>query len=186
LARLGVKHVTLLVRRHLAAGATGKSGALVRMHYANEPEARLAWESLKVFRDFKTIVGGECGFEPVGFLAIVPRGLEAALGRNVERLRRLGIDTRVVSRDEIRAIRPEAVVEDAGAAAHQPGAGYADPNATASAFADAARRLGVRIETGREATRIVTERDRLVGVETDTGPIDTPPDVPAPGAGGRP
>ena len=104
LARLGVKHVTLLERRHLAAGATGKSGALVRMHYANEPEARLAWESLKVFRDFKTIVGGECGFEPVGFLAIVPRGFEAALGRNVERLRRIGIDTSVVSRDEIRAM----------------------------------------------------------------------------------
>ena len=185
LARLGVKHVTLLERRHLAAGATGKSGALVRMHYANEPEARLAWESLKVFRDFKTIVGGECGFEPVGFLAIVPRGFEAALGRNVERLRRIGIDTRVVSRDEIRAILPEAVVEDAGAAAHEPGSGYADPNATAYAFADAARRLGVRIETGREATRIVTERDRVVGVETDTGRIDTPAVVLAPGAWGR-
>jgi len=185
LASLGVRRVTLLERRHLAAGATGKSGALVRMHYANEPEARLAWESLKVFRDFKTLVGGECGFEPVGFVAIVPRGFEAALGRNVESLQGLGIDTRVVSPDEIRAILPEAAVEDVGAAAYEPGSGYADPSATAYAFADAARRLGVRIETGREATRIVTERDRVVGVETDTGRIDTPAVVLAPGAWGR-
>src|SRR5262245_59201849 len=42
LARLGVKNVTLVERRQLAAGATGKSGSLVRMHYTNEIESRLA------------------------------------------------------------------------------------------------------------------------------------------------
>jgi len=52
LALLGVRNVVLLERRELAAGATGKSGALVRMHYTNEPESRLAFESLKVFRNF--------------------------------------------------------------------------------------------------------------------------------------
>ena len=59
LARMGAKNVRLLERRHLAAGATGKSGALVRMHYTNEHESRLAIESLKVFRDFASIVGGD-------------------------------------------------------------------------------------------------------------------------------
>ena len=186
LASLGVKRITLVERRHLAAGATGKSGALVRMHYTNEPEARLAWESLKVFGDFQAIVGGDCGFEPVGFLALVPRGLEAALGRNVERLRKIGVLTRVVDRDELRAIFPEANVDDVGAAAYEPGSGYADPNATAYAFAEAARRLGATIETGREATRIVTDGDRVVGVETDRGRIDTRVVVLAPGAWGGP
>jgi glycine/D-amino acid oxidase-like deaminating enzyme len=33
-APLGVRNVVVLERRHLAAGASGKSGALVRMHYA--------------------------------------------------------------------------------------------------------------------------------------------------------
>src|SRR5438094_7782495 len=111
LASLGVRRVTLLERRHLAAGATGKSGALIRMHYANEPESRLAWESLKVFRDFARVVGGDCGFEPVGFLALVPRGAEAALARNVERQQGIGIDTRLVSPAEARAIFPELSVE---------------------------------------------------------------------------
>jgi len=59
LTTLGVRDVLLLERRHLAAGATGKSGALVRMHYTNDVESRLALESLKVFRDFGAIVGGE-------------------------------------------------------------------------------------------------------------------------------
>ena len=63
LTGLGVRRVVLLERRQLAAGASGKSGALVRMHYTNEAESRLAWESLKVFRNFGALVGGECGFE---------------------------------------------------------------------------------------------------------------------------
>ena len=68
LASRGVKNVLLLERRHLGAGATGKSGSLVRMHYTNEPESKLAFESLKIFRDFRNVVGGDCGFEPIGFL----------------------------------------------------------------------------------------------------------------------
>ena len=79
LTALGVRRVTLLERRELAAGATGKSGALVRMHYTNEPESRLARASLEVFRDFSNVVGGDCGFAPVGFLVLVPRGRESAL-----------------------------------------------------------------------------------------------------------
>ena len=65
LTTLGVRNVLVVERRHLAAGATGKSGALVRMHYTNETESRLALESLKVFREFDAVVGGSCGFEAV-------------------------------------------------------------------------------------------------------------------------
>src|SRR5439155_1143845 len=67
LTRLGARNVLLLERRWLGAGATGKSGALVRMHYTNEHESRLALESLKVFQNFDAEVGGDCGFGPVGF-----------------------------------------------------------------------------------------------------------------------
>src|SRR5215470_17024066 len=101
LAVRGVKNVLLIERKHLAAGATGKSGSLVRMHYTNEAESRLAFESLKIFRDFRNIVGGDCGFEPIGFLQIVAPGFEAALERNVSRQQRLGIATQVVSRDRV-------------------------------------------------------------------------------------
>ena len=70
LAKLGMKNVVLLERRQLAAGATGKSGSLVRMHYTNEVESRLALESLKVFQNFGDVVGGDCGWSPVGFVQL--------------------------------------------------------------------------------------------------------------------
>ncbi len=186
LASLGARKVRLLERRHLGAGATGKSGALVRMHYTNEHESRLAIESLKIFRDFKNVVGGECGFEAPGFLQLVPAGYEAALRRNLARQQRLGVDTREVSRDEARAIFPELRTDDIGAAAYEPGSGYADPNATAFAFAAAAQRLGVTVETGCEVTRILTERGRVTGVETARGRVQAPVVVVVPGAWGQP
>lgn len=182
LAALGVGKVTLVERRHLAAGATGKSGALVRMHYTNEPEARLAFESLKVFHDFESLVGGACGFERVGFVQIVPPGYEQALMRNVERHRKIGIKASVISREEIKLLLPGCHVDDIGAAAYEPDSGFADPNATTFAFAAAARRLGVSIETDCEATRVVTRSGRVAAVETARGRFDTPVVVIAAGA----
>src|SRR6266851_5299070 len=124
LAVLGVRNVVLLERQQLAAGASGKSGALVRMHYTNEAESRLAFESLKVFRDFRNIVGGDCGFEPIGFVQIVPPGYEAVLARNVARQQRLGIATQVVTRDRLGDLLPGSRVDDVGAAAWEPESGF--------------------------------------------------------------
>jgi sarcosine oxidase subunit beta len=182
LTRLGVRDVVLLERRHLAAGATGKSGALVRMHYTNEPEARLAFESLKVFRDFDAVVGGDCGFEPVGFVQLVGHPYRDALHRNVERQRALGIDTRVIGADDVRRLLPGVILDDVGAAAWEPGSGFADPSATAFAFAAAAQRGGAAIETECEAVAVATEGDRVTAVETTRGRIETRAVVVAAGA----
>jgi glycine/D-amino acid oxidase-like deaminating enzyme len=186
LTALGVRDVHLLERRHLAAGATGKSGALVRMHYTNDAESRLAFESLKVFRDFDAVVGGRCGFEAVGFVQLVAAEYRDALGRNVERQRRLGIDTRVITLDEARALLPGADLTGVGAAAYEPGSGFADPVATTYAFAEGARRAGATITTHCEALRVVTEGGRVTAVETTAGRIATRTVVVAAGAWAQP
>ncbi|MBI3637861.1 MAG: FAD-binding oxidoreductase [Candidatus Rokubacteria bacterium] len=185
LSRLGVRRVLLLERHHLAAGASGKSGALVRMHYTNEPESRLAFESLSVFRDFDAVVGGNPGFDPVGFVQLVPRGYEAALARNVARQQALGIRTGVVARAELARLLPSFDLDDVGAAAWEPDSGFADPAATTYAFGRAAERLGATIETGIEVTRVVTRGDRVAGVATARGMIEAPAVVLAPGAWGN-
>jgi sarcosine oxidase subunit beta len=186
LTTLGVRDVLLLERRHLAAGATGKSGALVRMHYTNEAESRLALESLKVFRNFEAIVGGACGFEAVGFVQLVGPDYREALRRNVARQQRLGVDTREISLDEARALVPGVDLAGVGAAAYEPGSGFADPTATAYAFAAAARRAGATIQTRCEALRVITERGRVTGVETSAGRVATSAVVVAAGAWAQP
>jgi sarcosine oxidase subunit beta len=187
LALLGVRNVVLLERRHLAAGATGKSGALVRMHYTNETESRMAFESLKVFRNFGEIVGGgDCGFEGVGFVQLVGPAYAAALRRNVARQQKLGINTREIAPDDVKTILPGVETSDVGAAAWEPDSGFADPSAAAFGFAEGARRRGATIETGVEVRRIVVEGGRVTGVETDKGLVSTPKVVVAAGAWSTP
>ena len=57
LAARGVK-VVLVEKGALASGASGRSSALVRMHYTNEWDSRLAWASFPVFRHWPEIMGG--------------------------------------------------------------------------------------------------------------------------------
>src|SRR2546428_11803476 len=186
LTRLGVRTVLLLERRWLGAGATGKSGSLVRMHYTNEPDSRRAFESWKVFRGFHAGVGGDCGFEPVGFVQLVGRGYADQLRRNVAMQQRLGIKTELVSPEDLPRLLPGVITDDVGGAAWEPESGYADPNATAFAFAAAAARAGARVETGREGTRVVVERGRGGAVETREGRVPTPVVVLGPGPWARP
>jgi sarcosine oxidase, subunit beta len=182
LTSLGVRRVVLLERRHLGAGASGKSGSLVRMHYTNAHESRLAHESLKYFHDWKNRVGGDCGFERTGYLKLVARGHGERLARNVAVQQEIGINTRVVTPEEVAEILPGSRLDDIGGAAYEADSGYADPNATTYSLAEAARGRGAEIRTHCEATRLVTERGRLTAVETSAGRIETPAVVLVPGA----
>ena len=126
------------------------------MHYTNETESRLAHESLKVFHDFANVVGGDCGFERAGLPPARARRLRGRPPRGTWRAsRRLGIDTREVATDEVARLVPGCRVDDIGAAAYEPDSGFADPNATAYSFAEAARRSGATIRTHCEVTRVL-------------------------------
>lgn len=182
LAAMGAGRVVLVERHHLGAGATGKSGALVRTHYTNEPETRLAYESLKVFSHWPDLIGGDCGFARVGLMVLVPRRLKGDLEANVAMHRRVGVTTRLVSAEEAREIDPSMWCGDTDAIAYEPNSGYADPNLTAYAFARAGARLGVEHRLETTATALTTRDGRVTGVATSHGPIAAPVAVVAAGA----
>lgn len=174
LAKRGVRDVVVLERRHLGAGATGKSGALVRCHYANVPEARLTQESLHIFRNWDEEVGaGSPGFTPTGFIQVVAPEHEDRLRQNVADQNAVGIETRLVARDELREIDPFLYTDDLTFAAYEPGSGFADPNATLHGFARAAKDEAVRVFEETPATSIQTTGGRVSGVETPLGTIST-------------
>src|SRR5262245_7662096 len=82
LAARGVSRVVLCEQAALASGASGRSSALVRMHYTNECDARLAFASFPVFRDWPDIMGGPPVFTHTGFVNVVAPSYAHALGKN--------------------------------------------------------------------------------------------------------
>ena len=170
LAERGLK-VTLVEKTFIAGGSTGKSSAIVRQHYSNEVTARMALHSLRVFQNFEEIVGGECGFVNTGFVVLASADQREGLAANVALQRSVGIDTRLLSPEELREIAPGMAGADAVVAAFEPEGGYADPAATTRSFAEAARRLGATIRQDTEVIGVDLHGGRVTGVLTPHGEI---------------
>ena len=172
LARRKAGQIVVLERRQIGAGATGKSGALVRQHYTNVFEALLTKHSLPTFVNWADEIGyGDPRFRQPGFLRLVSPADEQRLRRNVEAMREVGIETWVVTPAEVHELEPLLNVDDLSAAAFEPEAGYADPNATMYGLAEAAMAAGVEIHLQTEATRLLVDGDRIAGVESSRGRV---------------
>ncbi len=168
LAQRGLKPL-VLERKFVAAGATGRSSGLVRMHYDLRLECELVWKSFEYFRNWDEIVGGSCGFIRTGFIRIVPPAYEDALRANVAMQQEVGIPTFLVTADDVRRLAPYFVTDDFSVAAYEPESGYADPPATAASLMDAARRLGAQLKTGVTVSEVLTTESRVLGVRTADG-----------------
>ena len=177
--------VVLVEQGALASGASGRSSALVRMHYTNEWDARLAWASFPVFRDWPERMGGPPVFTRTGFLNVVGPPHAEHLRRNVEMLQRIGVKTSAITPAELRDLQPFANVDDIGAAAYEPESGYANPAETVEGFRRRAVELGARILQWTRVTRIDRTESQVRGVETSAGRIDAGSVVVAAGAWSR-
>ncbi|HEY7039410.1 MAG TPA: FAD-binding oxidoreductase [Methylomirabilota bacterium] len=177
--------VTLVEKGAQAGGASGRSSALVRMHYTNEWDARLAWASFPVFRHWAELMGGPPVFTHTGFLNVVGPPYAEHLRRNVLMLRGLGVNTTAITPAELAALQPFARVDDIGAAAWEPDSGYANPAETVEGFRRRAVELGARVLQWTEVSRIDRRESRVLGVETSAGRIDAGAVVLAAGAWSR-
>ena len=172
----------VLDRDGVASQASRLSAGLVRTHYSNAPEARLALRGLHWFERWSELVGGDPGFHQTGLANPVAREDHDKLRRNVAILKAVGVETELVGPEELVELEPDMRVDEDQLAAYEPRSGYADPEATTRAMAAGARRLGVDIREGVTVTAIRTEGERVSGVETSSGFIGAPIVVLANGA----
>jgi sarcosine oxidase, subunit beta len=187
LTRLGVRDVAVVERGTIASGASGKTGALLRQHYSNVPEATLAHLSLQTFTNWDDVVGGDCGFVKTGSIVTVATGGEDAV--NVERMHRViamqnavGIQSQVITADQLFELQPFTVVDDISVAAYERDSGFVDAIAATRGMAGAAIRGGARIHEGRTVTGMRSDGGRVTGIETTDGPISAGAVVCAAGA----
>ncbi len=184
LASRGVQGPVLLERDTLGSGSTGRSSGAIRMHYSTEVNARLAWESLRVFQNWQDIVGGdgEPGFVRTGYMVFAPDSEADGFHHNISMQRRVGIDTRIVSYMEARELAPAFHFGEDEHFAWEDQSGHGDASGTALAYVTRARELGASIALESPALEVETSNGRVTAVrtadqtyETDTAVIATGP-----------
>ena len=186
LAIRGVTNTILLEREVLGSGSTGRSQAICRTHYSNPVTATMAWESLKAMRDFPETIGGPSGFVQTGYFVVVDPEERDGLEANVDMQRSLGINTTVVSVEDVLELAPMLDVANAGGIAYEPESGYADPYAVTSTYARSARELGAEVQMQVRATGIEVAGGRVTAVTTSKGKVETRTVIVAAGPWSRP
>ncbi len=74
LAKRKAGKIVVIDKGHVGQGGSGRSSALIRMHYSYPPEVQLALVSLRMFENWRDVVGEEGDFRKTGFVRIVHPG----------------------------------------------------------------------------------------------------------------
>jgi len=186
LAKRKVGRIVVLEKEHIGRGGSGRSSALIRMHYSFPPEVRLAVKSLEIFQNWKEIVGEPGGFRKIGFARLVPNNELHLLKANVAMLQECGANTRLISLAELREMEPDWNLEDEPAAAYEPDGGYGDGAIAALDLMSAARERGVDYRPRTQVIGMLLNGSGIHGVVTAEGIFEAPIVVLATGPWTRP
>ncbi len=186
LAKRKAGKIVVIDKGHVGQGGSGRSSALIRMHYSYPPEVQLARVSLRMFENWRDVVGTEGDFRKTGFVRIVHPGEGERLKKNVEMQRALGVNVKLVDRVELKELEPDWTVDEVELAAYEPDSGYGDGAGVANDFLTRARDLGVTYLSKTEAARFQVEGGRVRGISTSNGDIAAPVVISATGPWTRP
>jgi len=176
LAKKGMDDIVVLEREYLGSGATGRCGAGIRQQWGTEMNCRLARKSMDIFENMNELLETKMDIElkQQGYLLLAFSDKEMEQFRkNLELQARENIPSREVTPEEAKEIVPHLNIDDVAGATFCPTDGHANPFLVVKAYEDAARRLGVEINTFTEAIDITKEAGRITGVQTDKGFIAT-------------
>jgi sarcosine oxidase, subunit beta len=166
-ARRG-KRVKLFEKTYVGAGASGRSGAILRQHYSNPLTVAMARDGLRTYANFEKWAGGPCGFRQVGCLILADAQDRAALEGNVRLMQEAGCRAELLTPPQIRNVAPMLSASDDVLGAWEPEAGYCDPPTTLNTLCEACVSAGVQVETETTVTRLRTDAGgrRVTGVES--------------------
>jgi sarcosine oxidase subunit beta len=175
LAKCGMKNIVLLEKEEFfGTGATGRCAGGVRYQFSTEINVKLSLESLPMIERFKEEIGQDVNYRKCGYLLIATDEKDAAkFMHNIELQNSLGVQTQLLSGDEVRARLPLMQFDDAIAGTFNQEDGIVDPNSVVAGYIGAAQKMGVKALTRAEVTGIRVSGDQVEAVETTQGVIPT-------------
>lgn len=148
LAEAGLRTVILEAQPAPATGSTGRSAAGVRVQFGEPLNVLLSWESIREYRDFEELYGRPSGYDPLGYLFLVPREAQRAHLHALEMQQSYGLPVVELSPLAAQQLVPFAIDDEATATTTWGKAdGIVDPHAITLAYLEMARELGATLHT---------------------------------------
>ena len=173
LAAKGIKNSILVEKSSLGSGSTGRSQAILRMHYSNEVTTLLAWKSLDIFKNFADITGSSSGYTQTGYLLITDIAEKASMQTNLKMMKSKGVRTEMLSKTELAEIAPSISVSENETMCFEPESGFADPNLVTNGFANKSKQMGSKILLQTLVESIDIKNCKVQSIKTKNGKIFT-------------
>lgn len=175
----GITNVAILERGYIGGGNTGRNTAIVRSNYLTPEGVKFYDASVKLFEGLSEELDINLFYSNRGHFTLAHSESSMRTMRwRAEVNKHVGVDSRVVGRDEIAQACPQMDLDCSGHAPIQ-GALYHNPgsvarhDAVAWGYARGAARLGVDIIQMTEVQDIDVRDGKVHGVQTNKGYIST-------------
>ena len=175
----GITNVAILDQSYIGGGNTGRNTTIIRSNYLTPEGVQFYDASLALFKDFSEELDFNIFYSERGHFTLAHSDATLRTSRwRAEVNKHFGIDSEVVYRDDIKRACPEIDLDCGGnhpimgALYHAPGA-VARHDAVAWGYAKKASEFGAEIHQRTEVTNIITDKGKVIGVETSRGTINT-------------
>ena len=175
--RHGITDVAVLERNYIGGGNSGRNTTVIRANYGIPEAVKFYQHSLERYHTLEEETGRRLMFRKKGIFWMAHS--EADVRQEMARAEintAFGAQTRFVTPGEIKQICPEIDISGGGVWPVL-GASWHEQGATARhdrvnwALAEGANRRGVHIHQRTEVRNLLKQGDKVVGVETNHGPI---------------
>jgi sarcosine oxidase, subunit beta len=175
----GITNVAVLEKNYFGAGGTGRNTTIIRSNYRTPEGIRFYERSMELFRGLSQELDINMMLSNLGHFTLAHTDSSVRVQRERgETNRLLGVNSRLIGREEIAELCPELnmsmdVAYPIQAALYHPPGSTLRHDAVCWGYATGAYHRGVHLHQGVEVTGIRKDATgRCIGVDTNEGPID--------------
>ncbi|WP_129660434.1 sarcosine oxidase subunit beta family protein [Rothia halotolerans] len=175
----GMRNIAILERGWLAGGNMARNTTIIRSNYLWDESSAIYEQALKLWEQLPEELEYDFLFSQRGVLNVAHTMQEVRDSKRRVNANRLnGVDAEYLDPQQVKDVCPIINIEDdirypVMGATYQPRAGIAKHDHVAWAFARACDRMGVDIIQNCEVTGFLKDGNRVVGVETNRGRINS-------------
>ena len=172
LVEKGMERVVVVDKGTVGGGSSLQAGGIITMLMATETEVRARAISLDLFERFSRILDGY-HFHQVGCLNLSVENASAKTSESREMWRRLGGQFEVLSGGEISERFPDLAAQETDIGVLDLRSGYSEPHRYIPALRAKLEDMGVEIRENEPVVGFDLRNDRVRGVVTEGGTIET-------------
>ena len=146
LTKLGLRDVVLIERSELTSGSTWHAAGGFHTLNADTNMAALQGYTIRLYRELEEITGQSCSLHHVGGITLAESPERLDFLKSARAMHRhMGLDTELITPEEIRELSPITNTDGVLGALYDPLDGHLDPSGTTHAYAKAAQMQGAEI-----------------------------------------